>query len=131
LNALGTHLLLDLKGCNPELLDDLHYIRQALMCAADEAGATIVGENFHKFEPVGVTGIVAIAESHLCIHTWPEYAYAAVDIFTCGANFKPRRAADLIIQRLQCKEPLITEMQRGLMPELVPSTAGRNRALKG
>lgn len=124
MNALGTHLLLDLKGCNPELLDDINYIRQALISAADEAGATIVGENFHKFEPVGVTGIVAIAESHLCIHTWPEYAYAAVDIFTCGASFKPRRAADLIIQRLQCKEPFITEVQRGLMPELVPSFGG-------
>ena len=118
MNALGTHLLLDLKECNRELLDNMHYIKQAMMGAADEAGATIVGESFHKFDPVGVTGIVAIAESHLCIHTWPEYGYAAVDIFTCGTDFKAQRAASLIIERLQCMQPAITEIQRGIISNL-------------
>lgn len=118
MNALGTHLLLDLKDCNPQLLDDISYIKQAMIGAADEAGATIVGENFHKFDPMGVTGIIAIAESHLCIHTWPEYGYAAVDIFTCGQGFKPQKAADLLIERLQCMQPSITEIQRGLISEL-------------
>lgn len=117
MNALGTHLLLDLKECNPELLDDLQYIRQAMIGAAEEAGATIVGENFHKFDPLGVTGILAVAESHLCIHTWPEHGYAAADIFTCGDGFMPRKAADLIIQRLQCLEPTVQELQRGLILE--------------
>jgi S-adenosylmethionine decarboxylase len=121
LTSLGTHLLLDLKSCNPEVLDDLHFIKQAIMGAADEAGATVVGEKFHKFSPVGVTGIVAIAESHLSIHTWPEYSYAAVDIFTCGENFKAYKAADLIIELLQCKEPSIQEVRRGTMSELVAS----------
>ena len=116
MNALGTHLLLDLKKCNPELLDNVQYIRQAMLGAAEEAGATIVGENFHKFDPLGVTGIVAIAESHLCIHTWPEHGYAAADIFTCGDDFMPRRAADLLIQRLQCVEPAVKELQRGVLP---------------
>jgi S-adenosylmethionine decarboxylase len=110
--------LLDLKECSPQLLDNIDYIRQVLMGAADEAGATIVGESFHKFDPVGVTGIVAIAESHLCIHTWPEYGYAAVDIFTCGQGFKPRKAAELLIERLQCMQPTITEVKRGLIAEL-------------
>ena len=118
MNALGTHLLLDLKECNPKFLDDLQYIKKAMMGAADEAGATIVGDSFHKFDPRGVTGIVSIAESHLCIHTWPEYGFAAVDIFTCGEDFKPRKAADLIIQRLECLQPAVTEVQRGIMLEL-------------
>jgi S-adenosylmethionine decarboxylase len=121
LNALGTHLLIDLKECNPELLDNLQYIKQAMMGAANEAGATIVGENFHKFDPRGVTGIIAIAESHLCIHTWPEYGYAAVDIFTCGKVFEPHKAAELIIRRLQCEEPTIKEFPRGLISRLAPS----------
>jgi S-adenosylmethionine decarboxylase proenzyme len=89
--------------------------------AAEEAGATVVGENFHKFDPAGVTGIIAIAESHLCIHTWPEYSYAAVDIFTCGKGFRPRKAADLVITLLQCAQPSITEVQRGLILALAPS----------
>ena len=121
MNALGTHLLLDLKDCNPKLLDDISYIKQAMIGAADEAGATIVGETFHKFDPIGVTGIIAIAESHLCIHTWPEYGYAAVDIFTCGQGFRPQKAADLLIESLQSMQPSIKEIQRGLISELTAS----------
>ena len=118
MNSLGTHLLLDLKGCDPGLLDDLEHVRQAMMGAAEEAGATVVGESFHKFDPVGVTGIVAIAESHLCIHTWPEYGYAAADIFTCGKEFEPQRAADVLVERLRCDRPSIERLQRGLISEM-------------
>ncbi len=117
-NALGTHLLLDLKDCKSELLDDIEFIRQAMTMAANQAGATIVGETFHKFSPMGVTGIIAIAESHLCIHTWPEYGYAAVDIFTCGEEFKPYGAADVLIERLQCEAPAVTEVKRGVIADL-------------
>ena len=122
MNALGTHLLLDLKECNSGLLDDFSFIKKAMLDAAGEAGATIVGENFHKFDPLGVTGIIAIAESHLCIHTWPEHAYAAVDIFTCGSNFKPHKAAERIIESLQCAQPEVTEVQRGIISELTASS---------
>ena len=119
--SLGTHLLLDMKDCNPDVLDDLDFIKQAMLSAAKEAGATIVGETFHKFSPVGVTGVVAIAESHLSIHTWPEYAYAAVDIFTCGEDFKPHNAADLLIKLFECKHPSFNEVQRGLISEMSAS----------
>ena len=115
MDALGTHLLLELRDCNQELLDDVDYIEDAMLGAANEAGATIVGQSFHKFDPRGVTGIVAIAESHLSIHTWPEHGYAAVDIFTCGRTFKPQQAAQLIIDRLHCTQPSITEVKRGLI----------------
>jgi S-adenosylmethionine decarboxylase len=118
LNALGTHLLLELKSCNPELLDDLPYLRQSLMEAARETGATIIGDSFHQFSPQGVTGVVAIAESHLCIHTWPEFGYAAVDIFTCGEGFRPRDAAALIVRSLESGEHSVTEIERGVLPEL-------------
>ena len=110
---LGTHLLLDLNECDAALLDDAAVVRRALLAAADEAGATVVGEVFHKFSPVGVTGILSIAESHISVHTWPEYAYAAVDIFTCGAAFKPYAAANLIVQALRCNRHRITEIKRG------------------
>ena len=62
--TLGTHLLLELNECNATLLDDMELVKRALLDAAAEAGATVVGEVFHKFSPVGVTGIVCIAESH-------------------------------------------------------------------
>ena len=121
MNALGTQILLELRQCNPEKLDDLPYIKELLITVAKETGATIVGQSFHKFHPIGVTGILAIAESHICIHTWPEYGYAAVDIFTCGEKFSPHMAAELLIHRFQSKTPSLTEIKRGQLPELAPS----------
>jgi len=118
LNALGTHLILELKECNSDLLNDYSFVRNALIDAANSVGATIIGESFHRFQPIGVTGVVAIAESHLCIHTWPEYSYAAVDIFTCGTAFSPREAAKLLIQSFEAKDPSILEIERGKLAEL-------------
>ena len=126
MNALGTHLLLDLKGCNVERLNDLHFIKQAMIGAADEAGATIVGQSFHQFDPVGVTGIISIAESHLCIHTWPEHGYAAADIFTCGTSFEPHLAADILIDKLQSRDPSTTLLERGTISRSV--AAGRSHS---
>ncbi len=81
--------------------------------AAREAGATIVGESFHRFSPQGVTGVLAIAESHISIHTWPEYGYAAADIFTCGTAIKPKIAAQYMIDKFECKKPGMSEILRG------------------
>lgn len=124
MNALGTQLLLELRACNPELLDDLPYIRDVMVSSAQQAGATIVGKAFHKFSPWGVTGVVAISESHFSIHTWPEFQYAAVDIFTCGTTVDPHRAAALIIERLGCQDPAITELKRGIIPQPVKNPVG-------
>ena len=118
MNALGLQLILELRECNALLLDDLNFLRDNLIAAALSMGATIVGQTFHKFSPQGVTGVVAIAESHLCIHTWPEYSYAAVDIFTCGTAFSPREAAKLLIQSFEAKDPSILEIERGKLAEL-------------
>lgn len=115
MNALGTQLLLDLKNCDRQRLNDLGFIRNALLSAAEEVGATVMSESFHQFSPQGVTGIVAIAESHLSIHTWPEYGYAAVDIFTCGDSFEPAKAAALIVKRLEARDPAIIEIKRGIL----------------
>lgn len=114
MNVLGLHLLLELKDCNPKVLDDLNYIRAAMLQAAQDLGAHIVGESFHHFRPQGVTGILAIAESHISIHTWPEYGYAAADIFTCGSSFQPRKAAQTLIDQLGSRSPDITEVRRGI-----------------
>jgi len=117
LNALGRHLLLELKDCNPEVLNDLDFLKDCLRTAAEEAGATVIADSFHQFTPYGVSGVVIVAESHLFIHTWPEHDYAAVDIFTCGNSVEPRKAAELIIDRLGAKNPSLIELRRGLMEE--------------
>ena len=115
MNALGIHLILELQECRPDLLDDLDYVRQTLLEAAESTGATIIGDTFHKFSPQGVTGVVAIAESHLCIHTWPEHGYAAADIFTCGEAFSPHAAAQIIADKFACKSLDTREVTRGML----------------
>ena len=115
MNALGIHLLLELKDCNREVLDDLTYLQSVLVAAAQEAGATVLEDYFHHFAPQGVSGAVIIAESHLSLHTWPEHGYAAVDIFTCGDTVNTELAARLLIEKLQSKDPAIMEIKRGVL----------------
>jgi len=115
LNALGKHLLLELKDCDKEVLNDISFLKSVLLAAAGEAGATVLGESFHRFNPHGVSGVVIISESHLCIHTWPEHGYAAADIFTCGDSVQPQKAADILISKLGSKNHSILEVQRGTL----------------
>ena len=115
MNALGRHILLDLKDCDREALNDLSFLRSTLVKAAIDCGATVLSESFHPFQPQGVSGVVVIAESHLSIHTWPEYGYAAVDIFTCGTSVQPEKAAEVLIERLGAKDHSWTEIERGLL----------------
>jgi S-adenosylmethionine decarboxylase len=118
LHALGTHLLVELRDCNPKTLKDLSKVRNALVSAAKEAKATIIDISFHEFNPFGISGMVIIAESHLSIHTWPEYSYAAVDIFTCGDLIKPETAAAFLIKEFESKTPSIVELKRGILSPL-------------
>jgi S-adenosylmethionine decarboxylase len=113
LNALGKQLLVELNDCNHELLNDLETIRNIMLTAATGCGATILGESFHRFSPQGISGVVIIAESHLTIHTWPEYGYAAADIFTCGTTVMPEKAAEIIIERLAPGNHSMIQMFRG------------------
>jgi len=117
LNALARHLLLELKICNEEVLDDLDFLKDCLNEAAIQSGATVVGESFYHFSPCGVSGVVNIAESHISIHTWPEYKYAAVDVFTCGDDVEPEKAARLITERLGAQSHSLIELRRGIMED--------------
>ncbi|MFN6076701.1 MAG: polyamine aminopropyltransferase [Fluviicola sp.] len=83
-NALGNHILVEFMGCEPHIMNDVSGIERDMVGAAQKAGATVINSTFHHFSPYGVSGVVVIQESHLAIHTWPEYGYAAVDLFTCG-----------------------------------------------
>ena len=81
IQAIGRHLIIEYYDCPLHILDDLSLIESHLREAALVSGATIRSANFHKFDPLGVSGVVIIEESHLTIHTWPKIGYAAVDVF--------------------------------------------------
>ena len=120
MRPLGRHLLVELHGCEARHLADPARVERAMVRAAEQAGATILGRHFHRFEPHGVSGVVVIAESHLSIHTWPEHAYAAADVFTCGDHVRPEIAVRVLGEELGCAAPQVLEILRGL-PEGPPS----------
>src|SRR5688572_4334076 len=122
LNALGRHLLLELFDCDADALNNLEAVKGALIEAAKRAQATIVDVVFHEFNPFGISGVVVIAESHLSIHTWPEYRYAAVDIFSCGDVLQPEIAASYLVEQFGAERTSVVEMQRGMfLNPAVPS----------
>jgi len=117
LKALGTHIIVELSECNADVLSDVDRVTQILVTAAQQANAEVLQTAFHRFTPQGVSGVVVIAESHLSIHTWPEYGYAAMDIYTCGDHTDPWKACRYAAEKFQAKQMLTTEVRRGLPDE--------------
>ena len=113
--ALGKHVIADFQNCTTEQLGDLAFIENVMLAAAKQMKVTVIEHFFKQFEPHGISGAIIIAESHLTIHTWPEYGYAAVDIFTCGDSFDPSEGVTYLAEKLACKNPTILEIKRGLL----------------
>ena len=114
MEALGRQILVEFYDCNEARLNDAHFIEQAVLGATREARATIISLNFHTFSPFGVSGVVVIAESHVAIHTWPEYRYAAVDIFTCGETIDPWIIQERLKENFESANVSSMEMKRGV-----------------
>lgn len=109
----GVHFILELSGCDPDIINNLDEVRKTLTEAAIKANAEILQVVFHRFTPQGVSGVVVISESHLSVHTWPEHSYAALDIYTCGLNTMPQRACEYIIESFKAKDVFLTTLSRG------------------
>jgi S-adenosylmethionine decarboxylase len=110
---VGVHLVVDAWKCPPELLDDPEKIRQTLINAVQIGRATLIDLCVHQFSPHGITATATLAESHIAIHTWPEYGYFAADLFFCGDG-DPHLAMDYITSTLQAGEVRMKKMNRGL-----------------
>ncbi len=104
----------DYFDCDPKILKDKEYIQKIMLEAAEIMGARVINYSFHVFNPHGISGTVTIAESHLAIHTWPEYRYAAVDFEVCGRKIDPWEGHHLLLEKLKSKRSSHFEMRRGL-----------------
>lgn len=113
MKALGRHILAEFFECDTQILNDSHLIEIYMKQAAIDCNATIINSVFQTFNPHGVSGVVVIAESHLAIHTWPEYGYAAVDVFTCGDTVDPWVATRSLKELLKAQSVTTVEMKRG------------------
>jgi S-adenosylmethionine decarboxylase proenzyme len=126
LKTLGKALAVEFYDCNREILNDVHLVEQLLKEAALAAKATIVESVFHTFNPHGISGVVVIAESHLAIHTWPEYGYAAIDIFTCGPTIDPWIACYYLKEKFQAGHYEAREIRRGYLNTIRKHSSKQN-----
>lgn len=118
LETLGRQILVEFYNCNEEIMANPELIEKYMNEAARIANATIVNSVFHHFNPYGVSGAVIISESHLAIHTWPEYGYAAVDVFTCGSTINPWTAFDYLEKVFEAERSESTEIPRGMVDKI-------------
>ena len=86
------------------------------MVAAERMGATVISHHSHRFEPIGVSVVLILAESHLSLHSWPEHGIASMDVFTCGTSIDPSGARDYLSKRLEASRVSEMLVDRGLMP---------------
>jgi len=109
----GRHALADLYDCKNNILDNIEEIKKIINMSCKEANLTIVESKYHKFEPIGLSGVSILAESHITIHTWPEYNFVSIDAFTCGHKMDPTLVCNLIADKLKCNNRDIKEYKRG------------------
>lgn len=115
MDSLGRHILVEFYGCDVNMLNNPNEVKLMLEDAARNARATVIESFIHHFNPFGVSGVVVISESHLTIHTWPEYGYAAVDVFTCGEEVDPWNCFSHIQEKLKSKSCSPIELKRGIL----------------
>lgn len=118
----GLHLTADLYQCRCEArwLTDAALLGAHCVQAVERAGLQAVAQLFHAFAPTaseasGVTATVLLAESHICVHTWPEQAAVTLDVYVCNFGGDHSAKAELLMASLLALfEPTQAQQQRVL-----------------
>lgn len=87
-----THLLAELYDCLPTIEDE-GVLAAAARAAAEEVGATVIGNYEVRYVPHGLTVAVFLAESHIVLTTWPEYRLTLLDVLLCNPAMDHTRVA--------------------------------------
>ena len=120
----GLHIIADLYNCQKgDFLVSADKLRELCVNACIGAGLTVVGQHFYQFDGAdgtqlgGSTGAVALAESHLAIHTWPERDGATLDVYvcnyTCDNTGKAEAVYKTLMKALKPADVLVERVQRG------------------
>jgi len=108
------HVVAELYGCPVDKLNNLDTVKSILNEAVKTANLKKIDESYHHFSPTsGITGFILLKTSHISVHSWPEYNYAAVDIFTCGDPDQGRKAVEVCKKLFGSEKAKIEEIIRG------------------
>ncbi len=119
--SLGYQLTVDFYNCDSNIIDDVATITEILKKGAKMMNLSIVDTLIHKFSPIGISGVVVIKESHIAIHTWPEYAYVSLDFFTCNQSYDLDEGIAWIKEKLGANKMEKSASQRGFLSEIQKS----------
>ena len=108
---MASQLFADLYGCDEKILNSEEKIRDIARNVVSEIGAEIVEDCVHKFEPIGITYFAVITTSHFSVHTWPEFGYAAVDVFSCGEEVT-EKISELLKEAFGAEEVKVGKCER-------------------
>lgn len=105
MKILGYHIIADFYGVDENLSGDNNFIKKLLLDSVKAGNFLLIHIHTHKFNKGGgVSGIAFIGESHISIHTWPEYRYASVDIDSCKPKKYAYAAFNIIMNGLKPKK---------------------------
>lgn len=108
---MGTHLLLEVYDVKYDLLNDSISLQTIMERGIERAGMEILNIFQHCFIPQGCTIVIALSESHVSIHTWPEKGCIAIDVYTCG-NGKPKLVALELLKYLNSENYSFRQLNR-------------------
>jgi S-adenosylmethionine decarboxylase len=85
-STIGTHILGDLRMCESNYLFSLNMekVKKDALEIIAKNNFTVLGSYFHRFDNESFTGIIALSESHVSMHTWPEIGVVNIDVYTCN-----------------------------------------------
>ncbi len=111
--VVGRHIIAELYGVSKDLISEEKTVREILERVADQVKFSKVGSLYKQFNPHGVTGVILIEESHISIHTWPEYELVNLDIFSCGHLEDVDKAFELFLKEFKPKSYRHYVLDRG------------------
>ena len=109
--SMGKHLLLEVYGVDFNLLNNVESLQSTMITGIERAKMTILNVFSHCFIPQGCTIVIALAESHVSCHTWPENGCLAIDVYTCGDK-NPRLIAIELLKYLNSDDYNLREVYR-------------------
>ena len=112
MNTDGKHIIIDAFDCNRDFLNNKNHLENLMLQVAKSLEIKVLSSFFYPFQPQGVTGMLALASSHMSIHTWPENGYASLDIYTCGER-NPLEQAEFLLRGISAKKARIYSLSRG------------------
>ena len=108
---MGTHLLLEVYDVDFKILNDVISLQESMEKGINRANMTILNIFSHCFLPQGCTIVIALSESHVSCHTWPENGCIAIDVYTCGEG-NPRLVAIQLLKYLNSDNYNLREVNR-------------------